>query len=59
VRDWIGCCGVDIGNISDHLLQFTHLTGGGTARRALMQQFGFCALGLYGMNEIIVCLNML
>jgi len=37
VRDWIGCYGVDADNISDHLLQFTHLSGGGNARRAFMQ----------------------
>ncbi|XP_024642310.1 uncharacterized protein [Medicago truncatula] len=37
VRDWIGCYGVDTDNIFDHFLQFTHLTGGGVARRSFMQ----------------------
>ncbi|XP_039687072.1 uncharacterized protein [Medicago truncatula] len=37
VRDWIGCFGVDTDNISYHFLQFTHLIGGGAARRSFMQ----------------------
>jgi len=37
VRDWIGCYGVDTDNISNHFLQFIHLTGGGNARHSFMQ----------------------
>lgn len=37
VRNWVGCSGVDSDNISDHFLQFTHLTGGGKARQSFMQ----------------------
>jgi len=37
VREWIGCLGVATDNISDHFLQFTHLSGGGNARRSFMQ----------------------
>jgi len=37
LHDLIGCYGVDVDNISDHFLQFIHLTGGGNARRSFMQ----------------------
>ena len=37
MRDWIGCCGVDADNISDHFLQFTYLTGGANSRRSFLQ----------------------
>jgi len=37
LREWIGVLWVDSHNIPDHLLQFTHMTGGGKARRSFMQ----------------------
>jgi len=37
VRDWIGFVGVDTNNISDHLLQFTYMTGAGKAKRSFLQ----------------------
>jgi len=37
VREWIGFVGVDSNNISDHLVQFMHMTGGGRAIRSFMQ----------------------
>lgn len=37
VRDWIGCCGADAEDISDHFLQFTYLTGGAKSRCSFMQ----------------------
>ncbi|RHN47101.1 hypothetical protein MtrunA17_Chr7g0249281 [Medicago truncatula] len=46
-------------NISDHVLQFTHLTGGGVARHSLCNLYGFYVSGLFGMNVITVCLIML
>ncbi|XP_024639928.1 uncharacterized protein [Medicago truncatula] len=36
-RDWIGFYGVDFDDISDHLQQFTHMTGGGKARCSFQQ----------------------
>ena len=37
VRDWIGFVGVDSNNISDHLVQFTYMTGVGKAKRSFLQ----------------------
>jgi len=37
VCEWIGFVGVDSNNISDHLVQFMHMTGGGKAKRSFMQ----------------------
>jgi len=37
VRDWIGIVGVDSNIITDHLVQFTHLTGVGKAKSSFMQ----------------------
>jgi hypothetical protein len=37
VRDWIGFVGVDSNNISDHLVQFTYMTGDGKAKRWFLQ----------------------
>jgi len=37
VRNWIRCMGADSNNLSDHLRQFTYLTGGGKAKRSFMQ----------------------
>jgi hypothetical protein len=36
VREWIGFIGVESNNISDHLVQFMYMTGGGKAKRSLM-----------------------
>ena len=36
VRDWIGFVGVDSNNISDHLMQFTYMTGVGKAKRSFL-----------------------
>jgi len=37
VREWIGVCGADPIDVSDHFLQFTYLTGGAATRRSFMQ----------------------
>jgi len=37
VREWIGFVGVDSNNISDHLLQFTLMTGPGKAKSSFLQ----------------------
>jgi len=37
VRDWIGFAGVDSNNISDHLVQFTYMTGVGKGKRSFLQ----------------------
>jgi len=37
VRNWLGYMGLDPNNISDHLVQFTFLTGVGKARRSFLQ----------------------
>jgi hypothetical protein len=37
VHGWSGCYGVDADNISNHLLQFTYMLGGGHARRSFSQ----------------------
>jgi hypothetical protein len=37
VREWIGFVGVDTNNVSDHLLQFTLMTGPGKAKRSFLQ----------------------
>jgi hypothetical protein len=36
VREWIGFVGVESNNISDHLVQFMYMTGGGKAKRSFM-----------------------
>jgi hypothetical protein len=37
VREWIGFTGVDTNVMSDHFIQFVHLTGVGKARRSFLQ----------------------
>ena len=37
VHEWIGFVGVNSNNISDHLVQFTYMTGGGKAKRSFLQ----------------------
>jgi hypothetical protein len=37
VREWIGFDVVDSNNISDHLVQFMHMAGGGRSIRSFMQ----------------------
>lgn len=37
MRLWIGCVWVDSNNISNHLVQFTCLTGFGKAKRSFLQ----------------------
>jgi len=37
VRHWIRCMGADPNNLSDHLMQFTYLTGVGKSKRSFMQ----------------------
>jgi hypothetical protein len=37
VRLWIGFVGADTINIADHLVQFTHMTGVGKAKRSFLQ----------------------
>jgi hypothetical protein len=37
VRHWIGFVGADINIVADHLVQYTHMTGGGKAKRSFMQ----------------------
>jgi len=37
VRDWIGFDAVDSNNITDHLVQFTYMTGIGKAKHSFLQ----------------------
>jgi len=36
IRSWIGVSGVDLHNICEHFIQFTHYTGHSRARRSFM-----------------------
>jgi len=50
MREWIGFDGVDSDVISDHLLQFTHMTGGSKVKCSFMQLI--CLLSAWVMwNE--------
>lgn len=54
VRNWIGFLGVDSNIIADHLVQFTHQVMVKLKVHSC-GLFGFCVLGLYGMNLTTVC----